>query len=321
MLFASNLQYDTNRSLLRMLESDYKDNLVNAVHAMGYNSPRGSRKAQLAQWLSDHILHQQLEVWRELTADSKRQLQQLLHAEQGQPIGVPYSRKVTQLQMMNLVITYEDTTTRTDYYFLLDEVRNAYMIYRDIPIEKEKPKVSSTENRFDSLIDIVEKYPVKHQALIWILMHNISQGLPSQFPLSDFPPYDDDFHHLLEKVCTNAPVGQWEPITALLATDARTVISTIPDVMKQVEEKKYTFDDIPMGFFFNMIGLMMMTSALQHTLRTLSPMPEKEVDRLLSDREQQGSIIYFNSVEKLADKIISKIMKDIDPANVVKRPS
>lgn len=63
----------------------------------------------------------------------------------------------------------------------------------------------------------------------------------------------------------------------------------------------------------------MLASALKHTLKTLSPMLEKEVNRLLNDREQEGGIVYFNAVEKLADKIIAQVMKDIDPRNVVKK--
>lgn len=263
MLFASNLQYDTNRSLLRMLESDYKDNLVNAVHAMGYTPRRGSRKAQLAQWLADHILHQQLEVWEKLTADSKSQLQKLLRADQGQPIGMPYTREVTQLQMMNLVVTYEDTATHTDYYFLLDEVRNAYQQYADVAIAEDEYEPTEDEFKLGFLIDCVEKYPVKSQALIWLLLNNISMGLPSPLPLNDFLPFDDDFHSLLELICTKASEKDWKPLTGLLANDARTVLSTIPDVMKEIQEKEYDFDSMPMGFFFNTIGLMMLASALK----------------------------------------------------------
>lgn len=45
---------------------------------------------------------------------------------------------------------------------------------------------------------------------------------------------------------------------------------------------------------------------------------QKEVNRLLNDREQERGIVYFNAVEKLADKIILQVMKDMDPRNMIK---
>ena len=144
-------------------------------------------------------------------------------------------------------------------------------------------------------------------------------GLPSPLPLNDFLPFDDDFHNLLEQVCTSAPEQTWKPLVKQLANDARIVLSTIPDMMKEMQNKNYDFDTMPMGFFLNSIGLMMLASALQHTLKTVSTMSEKEVNRLLNDRSQEGGIVYFNALEKLADKIILQVMKDIDPSNVVKR--
>ena len=101
------------------------------------------------------------------------------------------------------------------------------------------------------------------------------------------------------KPSTSAPEQTWKPLVKLLANDARIVLSTIPDMMKEMQYKNYDFDTMPMGFFLNSIGLMMLASALQHTLKSLSTMSEKEVNRLLNDRSQEGGIVYFNALEKL----------------------
>lgn len=319
MIVTPTLQYKTNRSLSFTLELDYKDALMASVREMGYRPRTSDRKAQIAHWLANHILYHQSEVWERLTTDSKRQLQQLLKAEKGHPIGVPFNLDCNQLQKMNMAVTYEDIKEKLDYLFLLDEVREAYQQYADVAITEDDNEPTEDEFKLGFLIDCVEKYPVKSQALIWLLLNNISMGLPSPLPLNDFLPFDDDFHTLLELICTKAPEKDWKPLTTLLANDARTVLSTIPDVMKEIQEKEYDFDSMPMGFFFNTIGLMMLASALKHTLKTLSPMPEAEIDRLLNDREKEGGIVYFNAIEKLADKIILQVMKDIDPRNMIKR--
>lgn len=319
MIVTPTLQYKTNQSLRQLLEIDYKNSLMESVRAMGYRPIASHRKAQLARWLSDHILNHQSEVWERLTPESKTQLQQLLKAEKGQPISVPFTLDGSQLQTMNMVVTYEDFKTKQDILFLLDEVREAYLSYADMKIEEENHESKEEEFKLDFLIDCVEKYPVKSQALIWLLINNISMGLPSPLPLNDFLPFDDDFHSLLEQVCKNTPEQTWKPLTELLADDARTVLSTIPDVIHEIEVKNYDFDTMPMGFFFNSIGLMMLASALKLTLKTLSPMPETEVNRYLNDRTQEGGIVYFNAIEKLADKIIIQVLKDIDPRNVRKR--
>ena len=319
MIVTPTLDYKTNKSLSLMLVIDYKHSLMDSVRAMGYRPISSHRKEQLACWLAEHILHHQSEVWERLTSESKRQLQQLLKAEKGCPICVPYCMEGLQLQKMNMVVTYEDTKGKQDYLFLLDEVREAYLSYADRTIEEDNHEPTEEEFKLGVLIDCVEKYPVKSQALIWFLINNISMGLPSPLPLNDFLPFDDDFHNLLEQVCKSAPEQAWKPLVKLLANDARVVLSTIPDMMKEIQDKNYDFDNMPMGFFFNSIGLMMLASALKHTLKTLSPMTEKEINRLLNDRTQNGGIVYFNALEKLADKIILQVMKDIDPRNVVKR--
>ena len=319
MIVTPTLEYKTNKSLSLILVIDYKTSLMDSVRAMGYHPVSSHRKERLACWLAEHILNHQSEVWERLTPESKHQLQQLLKVEKGHPICVPYCMEGLQLQKMNMVVTYEDTKGKQDFLFLLDEVREAYLPYANRIIEEDNHEFTEEDFKGVILIDCVEKYPVKSQVLIWFLINNISMGLPSPLPLNDFLPFDDDFHNLLEQVCTSAPEQTWKPLVKLLANDARMVLSTIPDMMKEMQNKNYDFDTMPMGFFLNSIGLMMLASALQHTLKTVSTMSEKEVNRLLNDRSQEGGIVYFNALEKLADKIILQVMKDIDPSNVVKR--
>lgn len=53
----------------------------------------------------------------------------------------------------------------------------------------------------EQIIDIVGKYPVRNQAVLYMTLHYADMALPVSV-LRDFPPFDDDLYRLVEILST-----------------------------------------------------------------------------------------------------------------------
>lgn len=68
----------------------------------------------------------------------------------------------------------------------------------------------------NQLIDVVDKYPVRHQAAIFMTLHYADMALPASV-LRDCLPFDDYLYRLVEILSTRGSDEQIAPVVELLA--------------------------------------------------------------------------------------------------------
>lgn len=72
----------------------------------------------------------------------------------------------------------------------------------------------------EQIIDIVGKYPVRNQAVLYMTLHYADMALPVSV-LRDFLPFDDDIYRLVEILSTKGADEQIAPVVESLGNDLK----------------------------------------------------------------------------------------------------
>lgn len=164
--------------------------------------------------------------------------------------------------------------------------------------EKRNPK---------DLLDVITFYTPRNQAAIYLTLEYVNLGLGSVMPYVGFLPYEDDYCRMVEHIYRGESDEVLSRILSIMTDDLRTLVTPL--------EKSYTktgrirkncrlSPELLMNY-----GVMMDT--IHRILKIFHTMSESDINRLLEDRTLEGSVLYFNEIEKLSDRIIMDMMGEM----------
>lgn len=171
-------------------------------------------------------------------------------------------------------------------------------------VPKKKSEFSGSETMNDSLSNLfnaIALYPIRNQVAIFITLDYINLGMDRVMPYNYFLPYEDDYHSMLEKLCSDATDEELSRMISLLVMDLETLLSPMQKAFTKtgkVRKNCKMSESTLMSY-----GLLL--DALQRILKHFHTLSEQEINQLLEDREIDEGCIYFNSIEELSDEIIA----------------
>lgn len=150
----------------------------------------------------------------------------------------------------------------------------------------------------EQFIDIVGKYPVRNQAVLYMTLHYADMVLPASV-LRDFPPFDDALDRLIEILSTKGTDEQIAPVVESLGNDLKLLyksyMGTFADfgsysTSRNAEE--------------SLLSFVILCTMLENILREFHMMRAEDINALLDDMEREGDSLYFNAIEAFSYKLL-----------------
>lgn len=148
----------------------------------------------------------------------------------------------------------------------------------------------------EQIIDIVGKYPVRNQAVLYMTLHYADMALPVSV-LRDFLPFDDDLYRLVEIMSTKGSDEQIAPVVESLGNDLKLLYNTYMGAVADFESYSTPRNDEE-----SMLSFAILCTMLENILREFHMMRAEDINALLDDMEREGNSLYFNAIEAFSDK-------------------
>ena len=162
------------------------------------------------------------------------------------------------------------------------------------------------ENRTPKdLLDVITFYPPRGQAAIYLTLEYINLGLGKVMPYDVFFPYEDDYYRMVDLIWADESDEKLATIVSLMMDDLRIVTAPFEKSITKTGKIRKNSKCSPEALMS--YGVMM--DAVSRILKIFRTMTEDDINRLLNDRTQEGSVLYFNEIEKISDGIIEELMR------------
>lgn len=148
----------------------------------------------------------------------------------------------------------------------------------------------------DQLIDIVDKYPVRNQAVLYMTLHYADMALPVSV-LRDWLLFDDDLYRLAEILSTKGSDEQIAPVVKLLGNDLKLLFKSYTRAVVDQEDCS-----TPRLSEEAMVSFAILRSMLGNILRELHTMKAEDISILLDDMDCVENNLFFNAIEAFSDK-------------------
>lgn len=148
----------------------------------------------------------------------------------------------------------------------------------------------------EKIIDIVGKYPVRNQAVLYMTLHYADMALPVSV-LRDFLPFDDDLYRLVEILSTKGSDEQIAPVVESLGKDLKLLY-------KSYMGADFESYSTPRNDEESMLSFLILCTMLENILREFHMMRAEDINALLDDMEREGNSLYFNAIEAFSDKLL-----------------
>ena len=155
------------------------------------------------------------------------------------------------------------------------------------------------------MLDVITFYPPRGQAAIYLTLEYINLGLGKVMPYDVFFPYEDDYYRMVDLIWTDGSDEKLATIVSLMMDDLRIVTAPFEKSITKTGKIRKNSKCSPEALMS--YGVMM--DAVSRILKIFRTMTEDDINRLLNDRTQEGSVLYFNEIEKISDGIIEELMR------------
>lgn len=148
----------------------------------------------------------------------------------------------------------------------------------------------------EQIIDIVGKYPVRNQTVIYMTLHYAVVELPI-LVLRDFLPFDNDLYNLVEILRIKGSDEQITPVVKLLGKDFKLLLKSFMGTVADFDSHGTPCLDEETMLSFSILYLM-----LENILREFHTMKTEDLNALLDDMNREGDSLFFNAIEAFSDK-------------------
>ena len=177
---------------------------------------------------------------------------------------------------------------------------------RKTPIsESRKPEVKSP-------VDVIGYYPVRGQAVIYLLLEYVNHALGAVMPYVGVAAYEEAFDRMVGLLvsgatdealsvpldCLSDELGAlWRMFEETAAEWAKGI--TPPDALQANEEQ--------------LLGACVLAVALEEILLSLRRLPPNEIVALLDERSDCDGLPCFGAIERMSDRIAQAVIDRMMP--------
>ena len=91
--------------------------------------------------------------------------------------------------------------------------------------------------------DIIDKYSIKAQAAIYVILEEVNIGMNSTLPITEWPPYDYDIQMLVDSVVSKQYDHEFETSVTTVAMDFRDTMENLPKLVEGIKKGKYKLEN------------------------------------------------------------------------------
>lgn len=123
-------------------------------------------------------------------------------------------------------------------------------------------------------------------------------------PYDGFFPHEDDYYLMVGLICSDESNEKLATIVSLMMDDLRIVTTPFEKSITKTGKIRKNSKCLPKDLMS--YGVMM--DAVSRILNVFRTLTEVDINSLLNDRTLEGSVLYFNEIEKISDGIIEDLM-------------
>ena len=297
---------DTFISVSDFFKIDTKANLQRHCDEIDIYLPARLCKADFAYSLATFFERNPFYTYDRIPESEKKIIAKLLEMPSDEHITCPRNEyQFLKIQKLHLVVSYE---TGTDWYiYMPDCIRKVLTETVNKDKEHEVTNIRSMMKSMPDFPDIISKYSIRSQAVIFMVLESLNQISFGTIPLSVNKSYDDDIDLLVETAIKKKSEKAFRTPVELLRNDLKSSLDHLVDSFDKYKDSSAPIIESKI----DLLGYGTLLHALYELLTRMSKKPQKEIEAMLDNIEIVDGIPSFPSIENISIEVLSEIVNNL----------
>lgn len=180
---------------------------------------------------------------------------------------------------------------------------------RKTPIsESRKPEVKSP-------VDVIGYYPVRGQAVIYLLLEYVNHALGAVMPYVGVVAYEEAFDRMVGLLLSGATDEALSFPLDRLSDELGTLWRMFEETAVEWEEGMTPPADALQANEEQLLGACALAVALEEILLSLRRLPPDEIEALLNERSDHDGLPCFGAIEGMSERIARAVIGRIQSVN------
>lgn len=297
---------DTFMSVADFFGTDTKANLQRHCDELDIYLPSSLRKADFAYSLANFFENDPMFTYRRLPQSEKVMLDKLLALPSEEFILFPRNdSKFLKMQKVHLVVTYE---TKDDWHIYMPEcIRMALAGVVNIDDDAEIENVRNIIKNVPDFPDIISKYSIRSQAVIYMILESLNMMTFGSLPLSSIDSYNNNIDKLTESILQKHSDEEIQTIVEQLNQNLQSSLGKLADIFET--NSNVSVNNIESNL--DMMGYGTLLHALYEILTRMSKKSKEEAEAMLDRIEIINGTPSFTTIEEMAVEVMSEIVGNL----------